>query len=147
MMSDESMSEQGNVLREHLWQSRVLVIFASECNDSRIAEQRRIVSSMGSGAAERDMAVVEFVGAAGDTQAMRRQLGIPENGFQAVLVGKDGGAKLRSAQPLTAEKLAATIDAMPMRRQEMQAQLNAVPMSASDRQETFRLSGPDTNKT
>jgi hypothetical protein len=122
MMSEESMSEQGDALREHLWHSRVVIIFASERSDSRIAEQRGIVSSMGSGAAERDIAVVEFVGASGDAQAMRRKLGIPENGFQAVLVGKDGSAKLRSTQPLTAEKLAATIDAMPMRREEMEGQ-------------------------
>jgi hypothetical protein len=122
MISDESMSEQGDALRDHLWRSRVVVIFASERSDSRIAEQKKILSSMGAGADERDMAVVEFVGAGGDAQAMRRKLGVPENGFQAVLVGKDGGAKLRSAQPLAAAKLMVTIDAMPMRRQEMQGQ-------------------------
>jgi len=35
-----------------------------------------------------------------------------------VLIGKDGGEKLRSAQPITAERLFATIDAMPMRQSE-----------------------------
>jgi len=120
MTSQDGVSEQSDALREHLSRSRVLVIFASERDDSRIAEQKRIISRMGSGANERDIAVREIVGAAAEAEAMRRKLGAPESGFQAVLVGKDGGAKLQSPQPLTADKLEATIDAMPMRRREMQ---------------------------
>lgn len=40
--------------------------------------------------------------------------------FTVILLGKDGGEKLRTQNLLTANKLFALIDAMPMRRQEMQ---------------------------
>jgi hypothetical protein len=41
------------------------------------------------------------------------------SGFQVVLVGKDGGVKLRSAEPIAADDFFALIDTMPMRRREM----------------------------
>lgn len=40
--------------------------------------------------------------------------------FTVILLGKDGGEKLRTQNLLTTNKLFALIDAMPMRRQEMQ---------------------------
>jgi hypothetical protein len=36
-----------------------------------------------------------------------------------VLIGKDGGEKLRRTTPLSPEELFAIVDAMPMRRAEM----------------------------
>ena len=39
--------------------------------------------------------------------------------FVVMLIGKDGGTKVKSSTPLTPEKLFATIDGMPMRRSEM----------------------------
>jgi hypothetical protein len=39
--------------------------------------------------------------------------------FTIILIGKDGGEKLRSATPETAEKIFAIIDQMPMRKTEI----------------------------
>ena len=36
-----------------------------------------------------------------------------------LLIGKDGGVKLRSAHPIPPEALFQTVDAMPMRRSEV----------------------------
>jgi hypothetical protein len=61
--------------------------------------------------------------AIGDTpeaRALRAQLSLPAGEFRAVLVGKDGGAKLTAAAPIPPQKLFATIDAMPMRRGEIE---------------------------
>ena len=44
--------------------------------------------------------------------------------FTVILLGKDGGEKLRTQNLLTTNKLFALIDAMPMRRQEMQKKEN-----------------------
>jgi hypothetical protein len=44
---------------------------------------------------------------------------IGQSNFYAILIGKDGSEKLRSASAIDTEKLFGTIDAMPMRRQEM----------------------------
>jgi len=40
--------------------------------------------------------------------------------FSVVLIGKDGGEKLRQKSPLTAKELFVIVDAMPMRRAEME---------------------------
>ncbi len=41
------------------------------------------------------------------------------NGFTVLLIGKDGGEKLRSHKPVSFEQLRDTIDAMPMRQREV----------------------------
>jgi hypothetical protein len=69
--------------------------------------------------AERDLAVIEALGATPEAIALRRRLGLPGDGFLAVLVGKDGEAKITSRSPIPTETLFSTIDAMPMRRDEM----------------------------
>jgi len=43
-------------------------------------------------------------------------------GFQDVLVGKDGGPKVSLSQPIAPNKPVTTIDAMPVHQQEMQRQ-------------------------
>ena len=41
--------------------------------------------------------------------------------FVVILIGKDGGEKLRSRHPLRVESLTKGIDAMPMRQDEMRS--------------------------
>ncbi len=53
-------------------------------------------------------------------EAQRRFRNKPDR-FTIVLLGKDGGEKLRSNEPLTWQKLQDTIDAMPMRRDEVRS--------------------------
>ena len=102
------------------WERRVLIVSAPAAEDPALAEQRRILAAWKTNAAARDLTVVEIVGdtvlAAGDTAAsIRRRYRLPAT-FTAILVGKDGGEKLRSAKPFPAAALVATIDAMPMRK-------------------------------
>ncbi|MFE1600260.1 DUF4174 domain-containing protein [Methylobacterium sp. ID0610] len=104
-------------LDRHRWTSRVLVI-AADAGDSRVLRQRRIVEEARAGLRERDLVVVEAIGRDAEAMAVRRSLSLPADGFRTVLVGKDGGAKLASEEPIAADTLFATIDAMPMRRDE-----------------------------
>ena len=102
------------------WERRVLIVSAPAADDPALAEQRRILAGWKTNAAARDLTVVEIVGdtvlAAGDTAAsIPRRYRLPAT-FTAILVGKDGGEKLRSAKPFPAAALEATIDAMPMRK-------------------------------
>ena len=48
----------------------------------------------------------------------RKRFNIGPDSFTVILIGKDGGEKLRSSDPIPAQKLLDTIDAMPMRQQE-----------------------------
>jgi hypothetical protein len=73
----------------------------------------------GSRARERNLTLMEFLGATSTACAMRQRLYVAKEGFHAVLVGKDGHPKLSSFEPISASELITTIDAMPMRKQEM----------------------------
>jgi hypothetical protein len=50
---------------------------------------------------------------------LRDAYGVLPHEFQVVLIGKDGGVKLRQEEPISLADLFALIDSMPMRRQEM----------------------------
>ena len=50
---------------------------------------------------------------------LRQRFHVPINAFTVILIGKDGGEKLRCKEPIQSNELFATIDAMPMRRDEM----------------------------
>ncbi len=102
------------------WERRVLIVSAPTAEDPALAEQRRILTAWKTSAAARDLTVVEIVGdtvrgASDPAAALRRKYHLPAT-FTAILIGKDGGEKLRSAKPFPAAALEATIDAMPMRK-------------------------------
>ena len=58
-----------------------------------------------------------------DALAARHRFHVAPADFTAVLLGKDGGEKLRSTKPLSFEKLRDKIDSMPMRQTEMSSGL------------------------
>ena len=115
-------------LQRYVGKSRVLLVFAPGEDNPTLAEQRRIMASAAQGAGQRELVVVEIVGTRVSGPAMstddgpnalRRRFGVPPAAFRAVLVGKDGGAKLLEAAPIEADRLFAVVDAMPMRQREM----------------------------
>jgi hypothetical protein len=103
------------------WERRVLLLSAPQSDDAGLAAQRRALAGWDAAARERDLAVVTIVGdrvsgADDGAAALRKRYRLPAGRFVAILIGKDGGEKLRSAKPIAPELLAETIDAMPMRR-------------------------------
>jgi len=107
-------------LDAYRWRARVLVLSAPDPADPNLLAQRAALGPMRGGVTERDLVVLEAVGTGADARRLRAQLSLPEGEFRAVLVGKDGGAKLTEAAPIPPQKLFSTIDAMPMRRGEIQ---------------------------
>ena len=115
-------------LRDH---ARPVLIFAPKPDDPQLEIQMRILAEHAAEARERDVVGIALPYAnpspsavqlsAGDAEAARRKFGVNPGEFAAILLGKDGGAKLRSAKPISMEKLQETIDAMPMRKDEMKA--------------------------
>lgn len=102
------------------WERRVLLLAAPRGDDPGLAAQRRALAGWDAGARARDLAVVTIVGdrvsgADDGAAALRKRYRLPADRFVAILIGKDGGEKLRSAKPILPEVLANTIDAMPMR--------------------------------
>lgn len=123
------MTASADAMSLYRWKNRPVVILAGPGGEASLAEQRRIFAASRAGLAERDIVVVwvtgnnvraDFGPSPGMTAAqLRARFGAPDNGFRVVLVGKDGGAKLTQASPLSTATLFGTIDAMPMRRDEI----------------------------
>ena len=115
-------------LEQFQWSNRVLVIFA-DTDNQKASRQENLLLSERSGLAERDMVILRvrngtvasLFGSAEslDAGALREELEEREEGhFAAILIGKDGSVKLRAVEPLPAEELFDTVDAMPMRAAE-----------------------------
>lgn len=68
---------------------------------------------------DRDLITQTFFDETPGGDAAREQFGIEAETFAIVLVGKDGGEKFRSAEPVGPRDLFDRIDSMPMRRREM----------------------------
>ena len=105
-------------LAVYRWKSRVIVALAPSATDSNLDRQRRLYHDMGHGARERDLVLVEALGSSPAAATLRRRFDAGA-GFTALLIGKDGGEKLRSDSPVGPADLFPLIDAMPMRQEEM----------------------------
>ncbi len=107
-------------LAQMKWERRVLIVAAPSGEDAALAEQRRILANWKTKSEARDLTIVEVIdeqvrGASDSAATIRHKYRLPA-GFTAILIGKDGGEKMRSAKPFPAAVLEQTIDAMPMRQ-------------------------------
>ncbi|MDY7523426.1 DUF4174 domain-containing protein [Sphingomonas sp. 10B4] len=103
------------------YERRVLIVAAPNEADARRIAQRASLDTMPQELGDRDVTVVEVTGdsvrgATDSAAALRTRWRLPKAAFGIVLVGKDGNAALRRAEPIDRATLVATIDAMPMRR-------------------------------
>ena len=103
-------------LDQYRWTNRLVLLFAPSEREEAYLLQMKILDEDKSGLAERDILVLSDIGTLGRGQ-LRETLQI--DGFEIILIGKDGDAKLRSKMPTSVGELFSLIDAMPMRRQEM----------------------------
>lgn len=116
-------------------QFRPVLIFAPRPDDPQLEIQVRTLQEHAAEAQDRDLAVIavpyqspspsRLQLAPTDAEAARRQFHVAPGDFTVILIGKDGGEKLRSAKPLSMNHLMETIDAMPMRQDEVKARGNS----------------------
>ena len=124
-----SESSGSSSMDAYIWKNRPLLIFAPNCEDQILAAQRSEISSHSEELHERDMIVIEIAADhvtinnqdTPDLKAtdLRNRYGVDAGETVVLLVGKDGGVKIRQSHVLSAEALFKTIDAMPMRQREM----------------------------
>ena len=110
--------------------NRVLLVFAPSGADRDLEAQRTAFGPDARGFAERELVVIEIVRDRADdrrvdARSLRDEYRAPVGEFAVVLIGKDGGEKLRRRHPISEATLFGTIDAMPMRRGEMSRQTKA----------------------
>lgn len=101
-------------LESYRWENRVLILFGTP-ESPALQEQRAILAKDPEGLSERDLLILEPP----STESLQNRYRITPEEFTVILVGKDGGEKLRQDHPVTLGELFGLIDQMPMRRREM----------------------------
>ncbi|MEL6565382.1 MAG: DUF4174 domain-containing protein [Pseudomonadota bacterium] len=103
-------------LQQFVWEKRPIVVFADSPNDPNFGLQMEYLQERVADLAERDVIVLTDTdpGAAGPLREALRP-----RGFMLVLIGKDGGVKLRKPFPWDVRELSRTIDKMPVRQREI----------------------------
>ncbi len=129
----ESVAEGGQrppfELRDYLWKNRVVLAFAPSRDDATFSRFREAWRDRNRGVSDRDLVLVEIFEqgesrahgerlSGQDASTLRERFAPRPERSTFVLVGKDGGEKLRRSSVELPEIFAA-IDAMPMRRAEI----------------------------
>jgi hypothetical protein len=126
-----------NSLRDR---NRVLLIFAPDTLDGRFGQQMDLLDQHAADFQARDLVVLLVVPDSSlvhtppalrrfqvplvhddEKITIRHRFRLEPSQFAILLLGKDGGEKLRSATPISVARLNRTIDAMPMRKDEMRS--------------------------
>lgn len=109
-------------LQQFVWEKRPIVVFADSPNDPNFGLQMEYLQERVADLAERDVIVLTDTdpGAAGPLREALRP-----RGFMLVLIGKDGGVKLRKPFPWDVRELSRTIDKMPVRQREIRDRRDA----------------------
>lgn len=119
-------------LLDYRWEARIVLVFAPSEDAPLLVAQRAAFDSDRTGLAERDVVVHTVLPdrvtpdlgtlPQESADALRERYDVAPDAFAAILIGKDGGEKLRTETVLMPETLFQTIDAMPMRQREMRRQ-------------------------
>lgn len=122
---------QPKVLETYTWKKRILLVFTPNTQQTLYQKQIRAFEKATAGVLDRDLVVFKIVGKQGrqptntplsyaQNQQLRKYYEVPMKQFQVILIGKDGGEKMRRVNNiLEVKSLFRTIDAMPMRQSEM----------------------------
>ncbi|WP_138470160.1 DUF4174 domain-containing protein [Poseidonocella sp. HB161398] len=102
-------------LERYRGDSRPILVFAPDAADPRYQAQIEALEAAAEELAERDMVVLADTDPAAGSE-LRRGIGAEDAAL--LLVGKDGGVKLRAAAPVSAQEIIDLVDGMPMRRRE-----------------------------
>ena len=116
-------------LDHYQWRNRLVLLFAPDIENAALKKQMDIFTTEAAGLTERKLRIIQITpNTLNDNQEhvqyikddrFFKKYKIPKNQFTIILIGLDGGEKLRQTKPLDTTTLFAIIDGMPMRRQEL----------------------------
>lgn len=101
---------------DYRWENRLVVVFSDTSDSSLVKQQVQAFDGLEQDIEERHMRLLLV---ADRDHPWRERFRVKESDFQVILVGKDGGVKYRSNEPVAPEVFFQEIDQMPMRRREM----------------------------
>ncbi|MEM6264518.1 MAG: DUF4174 domain-containing protein [Bacteroidota bacterium] len=117
------------------WKNRLVIVLANDEEDPLFTQQMKELSASVAGLSERRIVVYQVLPkvfrkglnrAEGwqNSSKLYQQFKRSSSGFEVILIGLDGGIKLREEALVTCEQLFGLIDQMPMRKAEMRQQKN-----------------------
>lgn len=126
-MTDASISQD---LTEHQWKDRLILILTPDTTKSLYKKQLKELYSDPEGLEDRRLVIYkvlpnEFLRddrpdeSWQESEALYQEYKRDEGEFEILLIGLDGGVKLRQNTFISKEKLFARIDQMPMRQREL----------------------------
>jgi hypothetical protein len=118
-------------LGKYQWQNRLILIFAPSKTDSTYQAAQWQIKDLSKEFIDRDIVIFHLIengtSLVGDSLidqlisiSLREDYHIEPSEFKVILIGKDGGEKLRQKDGIDFKVIFNRIDAMPMRRSEMQ---------------------------
>lgn len=120
----------GQELSKHQWKDRVLLVFGASTDVPYYEDQLSLLSSESKGLEERRLVIYQILPdkyrlGGTDNPWIRsgeiyQKLMKSGTNFQVMLLGLDGGIKLRQDKPVKANQLFGMIDGMPMRIKELE---------------------------
>ena len=133
IMVSFSTSSFGQDLSTHRWENRLLIILSTSKNNPKYKQQILEFEGSATKMKERKLLVYQVTPKAyrkgldehtgwSEGDALFKKYKTENSDFVVILIGLDGGIKLRETTLVTAEKLFALIDSMPMRRSELRKQ-------------------------
>lgn len=117
-------------LSKHRWKDRLVIILADSPKSPKFLLQLEELKQKEEGLNERKIFVYrvlpdQFTTGLEEGSSWREStqfynsMSVAESSFEVVLIGLDGGVKLRRVDPLSCEDLFSIIDGMPMRKAEI----------------------------
>ena len=115
----------------HLWQNRLLLVFSLSTDTESYRHMEHQLDAASAELLDRDLRIVRLrpdapvtvdglVAAESAAIDIYRRFEVEPNGFAVVLIGKDGGVKMKTARVPELDEIFSLIDSMPMRQLEMQ---------------------------
>lgn len=132
--TDSAGTGKGEIdFRDYYWKNRPLLLFADSPDTPAYRTVRKALDSQSEQIVDRDMVVIEIFETGlvrvdtrplpdENADKLRQRYEVPEGILTAILIGKDGGLKLRQTGSIDLAQIFALIDTMPMRQREMQEQ-------------------------
>jgi hypothetical protein len=117
-------------LTTHLWEDRVILVFGSSSAEKSAQTQFTKLSAEPSDLADRNLVIYQIYDQEGQTpegksltakelKVFRQKFNIEVGTFAVLLIGKDGGVKMKKTDLVEPQLIFDLIDSMPMRQAEM----------------------------